>query len=102
TCALPILAEMMALARAAEKRAGVERVSVAAGFAYADVPRVGMGVLAVADGDAGLAAEVASGLAEEAWARREPFQARPPGPAEAVRQALAAARGPVVLADVGD
>src|SRR5207253_2673616 len=54
------MAELLAMARAAERRAGVVRVSVAAGFAYADVPRVGMGVLAITDGDAELAAELAS------------------------------------------
>src|SRR5262249_49464593 len=59
------MAELMTLARAAERRPGVERVSVAAGFPYADVPRVGMGILAVTDADADLAADIASELAEQ-------------------------------------
>jgi microcystin degradation protein MlrC len=98
------MAEMMALARAAEQEPGVLRVSVAGGFAYADVPRMGMGVLVVTDGDDALASEVASRLSEEAWARRERFTAQLPDAAEAVRQAIAtdATTGPVVLADLAD
>lgn len=98
------MAEMMALAREAEREPGVLRVSVAGGFAYADVPRMGMGILAITDGDEPLAADVAEGLAEEAWARRERFTETLLSPEAAVRQALAAppGAGPVVLADVAD
>src|SRR5262249_34379565 len=60
------------------------------------------GILAVTDADADLAADIASELAEQTWARRAAFDARLPGAAEAVRRAIAAPRGPVVLADVGD
>lgn len=98
------MAELMALARDAERQPGVLRVSVAGGFAYADVPRMGMGIVVVADGDAELAAETAARLADEAWSRRERFCVTLPGPEEAVREALLtdASSGPVVLADVAD
>ncbi|MGV3722095.1 MAG: M81 family metallopeptidase [Actinomycetota bacterium] len=98
------MAEMMALAREAEQTPGVLRVSVAAGFAYADVPRMGMGILSITDGDEQLAAEGSESLAEEAWARRERFTETLPSPEEAVRLALAAPpdAGPVILADVAD
>jgi len=98
------MAEMMALARAAEKDAGVLRVSVAGGFAYADVPRMGMGILAITDGDPDLAADVAEHLAGEAWDRRERFMAELPDAAAAVRTALETdtTAGPVVLADLAD
>ncbi len=98
------MAELLALARGAEQRAGILRVSVAAGFAYADVPRMGMGMLAVSDGEEALAAEVAAELAGEAWERRETFLADLPDAAEAVRLAIAEApgSGPVVLADLAD
>lgn len=98
------MAELMALAREAEQAPGVLRVSVAGGFAYADVPRMGMGVLAVTDGDEARAAEIAGRIGGEAWARREQFTAELPNAAEAVRQALAAdaSTGPVVLADLAD
>src|SRR5438105_2703224 len=79
------MAEVMAIARAAEARPGVLRVSVAAGFAYADVPRVGMGVLAIADSDPELAADTASEIADAAWERRAAFDARLPNASEEVR-----------------
>lgn len=98
------MAELMALARAAERERGVLRVTIAGGFAYADVPRVGMGIVAITDNDPELAAEIAHRLADAAWERRRAFTAAPPGPEEAVRLALAVppGRGPVVLADIGD
>ncbi|HTE18925.1 MAG TPA: M81 family metallopeptidase [Armatimonadota bacterium] len=105
------MAELMALARQAEQerqprdgQPGVLRVSVAAGFAYADVPRMGMGIVVLTDGDGALAAEVAEELSEAAWARREAFTAELPEPAEAVRMALEYREndGPVVLADIAD
>lgn len=98
------MAELIALAQKAEQQPGVLSVSVAAGFAYADVPRMGMGILAITDGDPELAAEVAESLAEEAWVRREQFTQTLPDAAEAIRLALSCdpAAGPVVLADVAD
>lgn len=96
------MAELLALARAAERGVGVLRVSVAAGFAYADVPRMGMGVVAITDGDADLAAHVAHDLADAAWDRRHSFCCSLPGAPEAIRQALDARSGTVVLADLAD
>lgn len=98
------MAELIALAKEAEGQPGVLSVSVAAGFAYADVPRMGMGILVITDSDPELAAEVAETLSEEAWARRERFTETLPEPAAAVRMALECdpAGGPVVLADVAD
>ncbi len=98
------MSEMMALAREAERTPGMLRVSVAAGFPYADVPRMGMGVLAISEGDPDVAADVAETLAAEAWARREAFMATLPDAATAVAEALSTdtSSGPVVLADVAD
>ncbi len=96
------MAELMSMARGAERVEVVLRVSVAGVFAYADVPRMGMGVLAVADAAPALAADAASVIGHQAWDRRARFTADLPTPAEAVARALAAKRGPVVLADLGD
>jgi microcystin degradation protein MlrC len=98
------MAELLVLAREAEQEEGVLRVSVAAGFAYADVPRMGMGIVVVTEGDGEQAAEVAQRMAEAAWERREAFTAELPGAEAAVRLALESdvSHGPVVLADVAD
>jgi microcystin degradation protein MlrC len=83
-------------------RPGMLSASVIQGYPYADVPEMGMSFLAVADGDAALAREVARGLARRAWEMREQFVGDTPAPREALEHAVNAPRGPVVLMDVGD
>ena len=87
---------------AAEGKDGILSLSLAHGFPFADHPRVGMRMLAIADGDP----EAAARAAEE-WGReviRLRHELNPPAPTmdEALDRALAAASGPVVLADMGD
>jgi microcystin degradation protein MlrC len=93
---------LLGLARADERRPGILGVSVMAGFPYADVPEMGPAVIAVADRDRPLARAVADELAARMWEVRQEFRVPCPGPAEAVRQALASDRRPVVLVDLGD
>jgi microcystin degradation protein MlrC len=93
---------LMGLARAAEQRPGVLTVSLMAGFPYADVAEMGPAVIAVADRDRSLARAVADEVAARMWEVRQAFRVSCPGPQEAVRQALASDRSPVVLADLGD
>jgi microcystin degradation protein MlrC len=81
---------------------GMLSASVAEGYPYADVPELGMAFLAVHDGDPEQARAAARWLARRAWEVRDQMVGRIPGPAEALRRALAAPRGPVVLMDVGD
>ena len=56
-------------ARAIERRNGILSVSLMAGFPYADVPEMGPSVIAVADGDRGLAAAAAEELGQRMWER---------------------------------
>lgn len=93
---------LMAEARRAEESPGVLAVNLLPGFAYADVPQMGPSVVVVADGDAGLARSEADRLGELLWRMRERLVRTLPGPAEAVRQALAASERPAVLVDTGD
>jgi microcystin degradation protein MlrC len=93
---------LMAAAREAEKRPGVLSVSVMGGFQYADVPCMGPSVIAVADGDRERARSTAEELADRMWAVRKDLAVPCASPAEAVRRAKAAPRGPVVLVDLGD
>lgn len=88
-----------------EQKEKVCWVAVAPGFAYADVPDVGLSVIAVTDGDQALADEIAEDVSDLAWSLREQFCQPLPNPQEAVAQALAlVAKGqkPVILADGAD
>ncbi|MCS7023625.1 MAG: M81 family metallopeptidase [Bryobacteraceae bacterium] len=76
--------------------------SVCLGFYYADVAEMGTSFLTVADGDLQAAKHAAQWMARRAWARRMEFLTSLPSPAEAVAQAKASSRKPVVLMDVGD
>lgn len=80
-------------------------VSVAPGFAYADVPDVGMSVIAVTNGDQTLAERIAEDVAAHAWSLRSFFSSPLPNPVDAVRQALqyiSEGTRPIVLADGAD
>jgi len=90
------------LARALERDPRVINVSVMGGFAYADTPFTGTSVIVTTDGDAALARALAHDAARVLWAHRQAGAYAGLPVNEAVRRALAAPRGPVVLADVGD
>jgi microcystin degradation protein MlrC len=77
-------------------------VTVAGGFAYADVPDAGMSLLVTTDNDADLANVLAAELGVLAWSLRDDMLIRNVPPAEAVAQAIAHPEGPVMLVDVGD
>ena len=91
--------------RAAERAAaaGVARVCIPAGFAYSDVTRAGISVLAVHDADHEAAArDVVDATLRDIEAEAAAFMVTRDDPATAVRRALASTRRPVVLADVAD
>jgi microcystin degradation protein MlrC len=77
-------------------------MSVMGGFQYADVPCMGPSVIAVADASSSQARSLAERWAERMWEVRHDLSVACASPAEAVRRANAAARGPVVLVDLGD
>ena len=81
-------------------------VSVAFGFAYADVPDVGATVIAVTDDDAGLAERIAKDVSNYIWEIREPFAGKKlPKTKKGVEEAIALAgkgKTPVIIADHSD
>ncbi len=88
-----------------EVKEKVRWVAVAPGFAYADVPDVGMSVIAITDGDQALADAIAQDVSDLAWTLREAFRQPLPNPAEAVAEAIGLnSQGlrPVILADGAD
>ncbi|HEY4252639.1 MAG TPA: M81 family metallopeptidase [Roseomonas sp.] len=82
-------------------------VNVFFGFPWSDVPDAGMSFQVLTNGDQMLAERVARDMADTAWRKREalltstPVQLIPAGVA-AAREAVAAGRTPVVLADHSD
>lgn len=76
--------------------------SICHGFFHSDIHDLGAAVLTVADGDLALAQEKADMLAVDIWENRELLQRNFYTPEEAVKLALKAEEGPIVLADVAD
>jgi microcystin degradation protein MlrC len=77
-------------------------ISVIHGFMAGDVPEMGTKLLVVTNDRAEKGAILAERLGRELFALRGTFMASQLDPAAAVTQALAAPRGPVVIADVWD
>lgn len=93
---------IMAKAFELEALPGVVNIGVTFGFGYADVSIAGMAVVATANDDQALADRLARELADFIWERREEFRPSVATVEEAVHAAMAAAEGPIVLADIGD
>ncbi|MBM3516952.1 MAG: M81 family metallopeptidase [Alphaproteobacteria bacterium] len=98
----PPIARFVAAMKAREGKDGILAVSFGHGFPWGDVPDVGAKVLVVADGDAAKADALAAELAAELWRERETMRPETLSIDAALDQAIAAPRGPVVLADVAD
>jgi microcystin degradation protein MlrC len=98
--------EIMERARIWEERTRDVYVSVAYGFAYADVPDVGATVMVLTNGDQKLADRIADDMSDFIWKKREAFAGKTlPKTEEGVRMAVAAAKAgkvPVVVADHSD
>lgn len=77
-------------------------VTVAGGFAYADVPEAGVSVLVTTDGDPAAARRLTDELAALAWSLRHEMVIANMPPAEAVAAAIGFPERPVMLVDVGD
>ena len=98
--------EIMERARRWECRYPDVYVSVAFGFAYADVPDVGATVMVVTNNDKELANMIADDMADFIWEKRKTFAGKKlPKTKEGVALALKAVkegRTPVVIADHSD
>lgn len=98
--------EIMERARIWEERTPDAYVSVAYGFAYADVPDIGATVMVLTNKDQALADRIADDMSSFIWKKREEFAGKTlPRTEEGVRLAIAAAKAgkvPVVVADHSD
>lgn len=97
----PPMREVIADLHRIETRPEVQTASVAVGFPYADVPHLGVAVVAYGEEQSAVD-RAADDLASAVWTRRHDFVPKLVPAADAVRQALAAPEGPVVLVDVAD
>jgi microcystin degradation protein MlrC len=77
-------------------------ISLCHGFAWNDIADAGACVIAVSNGDEQLAQATAEGLGNRWFALRERIATRGRSIEDALDQALAAPRGPVVIADMPD
>lgn len=102
----PPAMEIMERARRWECRKKDVYVSVAFGFAYADVPDAGATVMVVTNNDPALANTIADDMNGYIWRVRRAFAGKKlPGTDEGVKQAMAAVKAgktPVVIADHAD
>ena len=98
----PPMDEVLRRVHAIEHRPGMISMTIATGFPWADVPDVGVSVIAVADGDESLARQAADELGDWVWQNRQRWQ----HPLVSVRDALAAGekagKYPIILADHTD
>ncbi|MDQ7263446.1 M81 family metallopeptidase [Paracoccus sp. PS-1] len=97
------MTDLIALARQAEARPGVQAVTVFGGFPIADLAETGLSIVTVADTPE-LAREVARELGREAWRRRAEYVYAEEPLAQSIARAAALADGsaPVLLLDHGD
>jgi len=93
-----IVAKMQAL----EGKDGVLSVSFAHGFPWGDVPDASAKVIVITDGDAAKADTVAKQVGARVWETRDDALSKGTGIDEALDRAIAASKGPVVLADIAD
>lgn len=88
-----------------EKEPDVYCVSVAPGYAYADVPDIGMSVFCVTNNNKELAEKVVEDVSNLAWSLKESFAEPLPGAKEATQQAAELVKKgirPVIIADGAD
>ena len=72
------------------------------GFPFADVHHLGLSTIVYTDNDADLARRYAQALAKLAWDMHDQWLVHPTPVEGAVRQAIEAPGGPVILADIAD
>ena len=95
--------EWFDLAREMETRPGVVSASTFPMQPWLDVPEGGWAAVVITNNDPALARALAAELANKAWALREQFwKMDSVPPAEAIRRAVAAEKGVVILSDTGD
>jgi len=98
----PPMKELIEVAHDMERADKVVTITVAGGFPYSDIEVAGMGIVVTTDGNQQLAEAKAEELANLAWDRRSQFLVNAVPVEEAMRRAMEAREGPVILVDGAD
>lgn len=96
------LADILGMCREAEKVDGVESVTFFPVQPWMDIENLISRVLVITNQDFDLAKEKAVEIGKKAWALRHDFVSEHLLPNEAVRAAMKAPEGPVIISEVGD
>ena len=99
---VPPMEPILTAAKQLETRADVLAASVAVGYPYADVYEAGPAFVVVTDDDPKLAQTEADQLSDMLWRVRAELTLDLPDAAQAVEQAVAADKHPVILVEMGD
>ncbi len=86
----------------AARHARVLDVSLLGGFFPSDIPETGISVVVTTNQESNLARDIAEQLKEACWAKRHAFHTDMVSVEDAVREAIATEKGPVVLGDLAD
>jgi microcystin degradation protein MlrC len=90
------------MARDIENERGILNVSYLPGFCFSDIPQTNFAIIVTSDNNQSQAQNAANRLAKYIWEHREDFVVRPVPIDAAIKRAMQAPEGPVVLADIGD
>ena len=102
TSNLPPVSEINDLCLEQEDRPGVIDCAMNHGFAPADIPQIGITVLATTNNDPELAESTAKDVARRIWSRRDEFPHTLRSADEAIEAALATTGRPVILNEASD
>jgi len=98
----PPMNDVMDRVHELETRTGMLSLTIATGFAWADVPDIGCSIIAVADGEQSVAEKIADELATWIWENRERWYQPPMSVRAALAQGEQLGKFPIVLADHAD
>ncbi|MEZ4572572.1 MAG: M81 family metallopeptidase [Thermomicrobiales bacterium] len=102
TSNLPPVSEINELCFEKEQEDGVLDCAFCHGFAPADIPQIGITILATTDGDPERARAVSQAIAKAIWDRRDEFPHTLRSAEEAIEAALATEGRPVILNEASD
>ena len=98
----PPLSEILTLCREAEKIDGVESVTFFPVQPWMDIEDLTSRTLVITNDDPQLAQDIAKSISKKAWKLRHEFVPEHTEPNKAVKRAMKAKEGPVIISEVGD